>query len=338
MKYIINEKQLTYLNKFLFEQTEEDYKKLLYYPQNTDPLTIQLMEEAVRRFRDHYGVGGYAYDFFKGPEDQEKVIKAIKFYFEKAIECHNRAIDFYTKHFSKPETISKLKNPNSSEKVLEYLKKIPFALILMNYESGGIAIPTRTTENDFYLINIIHVKKNLCGTIRHEMAHIIDYFLTKKLGEKPIEEVESYHKEDPTGKKYITDKSEIFANIQGIRQILGIEPLDDGKTICDKLENRLKNITLPKNVTSGFVRTGNNLIFNVADEMIPTITGKTIIEGIKMFFYKIFDNVDIENLLSNFAYFDPIKKTISVNCDKLGQTNIKTVDVGSKMNTNQGLA
>lgn len=335
MKYIITEEQFTYLNKCLIEQTETNNRRLLYYPNNLSDNMVRLMNSMIE-----YAGYEYTYDFFKtykGLNDASIIEQENKWYNE-VIECYNQAVDFYTKHFSKPDTISKLKNPESGARILEFLKKIPFALIMMGPDVAGKAFPTKNPDNYFMFINILHAQKNLCETVRHEMGHVIDYYLRYGLGEKTIDKIDPIHKEDPNKKAYLSNEFEIFSNMQGFRKFFTIEPKDDGKTICDKIENYFNSNALPDDVASGFVRSGNDLIFKVADVMTPKIISKTIIEGVRDFFNKIFDNHDVESLFANFSYFNPTNKTITLYCDKLAQTNITTVDASSKKRNNQGLA
>lgn len=334
MKYVITESQFKFLRKNIIVENETP-KRLLYYPPNLNPRVVDIMHKAIKYYEYRY-----AEDFLRMYKKESEVVKEENFWYNEVIKCHNQAIQYFTKHFSNPDTISKLKNPESAKKTIEYIKTIPFAIVELKYPTAGHTIPVKNNSDNFYFISIVLIRENLCNTVRHEMAHLIDFFLTKTLGEKTMELTTPIQKDEDKSvdKTYITSNIEIFANVQGFRDFFKINPKDGGNVISSKIENYLKTKQLPISVTTGYLKNKNNIIFKVSDKWLKTMNTSQMIVGLKGFYEKIFNNHDVQSLFANFSDLNLRSKTITLYCDKLGQTNITTVDSESKNKDYQDLA
>ena len=272
-----------------------------------------------------------AYDKWKSLDDVTKRSKAgsIKSDISNVI---SRCVTEYTTWFSNPGTVAKFK----TEKEKGVVRRIPSFLSTIkniNLSIGGpggrntviawVSNANMTTIN--YNLPMIHNTEKYIGSsmyeiTKHEMGHLIDYFLTKNGVSTYIQTLEIGSQQEYQDNYLINDKDQ-YARLSYLRQLVGAGPADSGQVLLTKFMGRVEDgtITSSKFNMSGIKsktpkKTKNDL--NTAKSIDSKIS-MTIMVGGK-------PSINLSQLFSTFAL--AAGNDIWVSFDLVAQLNYTSKD------------
>ena len=175
-----------------------------------------------------------------------------------------KAVEYYEKWLSDPDTKKKLKNKDSIVNIqtvpsLLNLKVLTLDGIINDIEGAQAFVYTDDDNGQIYWNNVNTLgdlsDEFIRSTLIHEIGHLIDHKL-RKLGEKSI--YDKNHKckgvvsrsskpkkEKAKGslwadKDYLESPTEIYARLQQTRDFLGLKPIETPQSFIDKFLNALK--------------------------------------------------------------------------------------------------
>jgi hypothetical protein len=272
-----------------------------------------------------------AFDKWKSLDDVTKRSRAesIKSDIRNVI---SRCVTEYTTWFSNPGTVAKFK----TEKEKGVVRQIPSFLSTIkniNLSIGGpggrntviawVSNANMTTIN--YNLPMIHNTEKYIGSsmyeiTKHEMGHLIDYFLTKNGVSTYIQTLEIGSQQEYQDNYLINDKDQ-YARLSYLRQLVGAGPADSGQVLLTKFMGRVEDgtITSSKFNMSGIKsktpkKTKNDL--NTA-KSIDSKIGMTIMVGGK-------PSINLSQLFSTFALANG--NDIWVSFDLVAQLNFTSKD------------
>ena len=230
MKLIITESQL---KRVLIEQGEE----------TSDQTCSKSKSSAPGEF-----------DKWKSLDDATKRSKAVSIKSDIS-NVIGRCVTEYTTWFSNPGTIAKFK----TDKEKSVVKQIPSFLSTIkniNLSIGGpggrntviawVSNVNMTTIN--YNLPMIHNTEKYVGSsiyeiTKHEMGHLIDYFLTKNGVKTYIQTLDINSQQEYQDNYLINDKDQ-YARLSYLRQLVGAGPSDSGQVLLTKFMSRVEDGTV----------------------------------------------------------------------------------------------
>lgn len=241
----------------------------------------------------------------------------------------NKVKEYYQRHFSKPETISKFRSKNNLEEIKKFIPTIKYKIF--SDKSGKKGFVKKNEPQIIYLnLNALYrIVKNdvslngdwLYDTILHEMGHLLD-FKMQELGEKTIDSPSGYYNTTNNQDDYVQSEAETFARIQRLRQELELNPNADGDEIKRKLVEllRSKRIKFP-NVKISNKNSPTGLIFT------PIEINKGRLSELWRFYSPMTidgsPNPDIAALFGKFSAYQN-DGSIFLNLEDIGKVNVST--------------
>jgi hypothetical protein len=245
----------------------------------------------------------------------------------------SRCVTEYNAWFSNPGTVAKFK----TEKEKSVVRQIPSFLSTIkniNLSIGGpggrntviawVSNANMTTIN--YNLPMIHNTEKYIGSsmyeiTKHEMGHLIDYFLTKNGVSTYIQTLEIGSQQEYQDNYLINDKDQ-YARLSYLRQLVGAGPADSPQLLLTKFMARVEDgtVTSSKFNMSGIKsktpkKTKNDL--NTA-KSIDSKIGMTIMVKGK-------PSINLSQLFSTFAL--AAGNDIWVSFDLIAQLNVTSKDV-----------
>jgi hypothetical protein len=240
----------------------------------------------------------------------------------------NKVKEYYKSHYSKPETIAKFKNKKNINEIKNFIPNIKFKIIPKSDKLGWV---NKQNPNIINLAlnklfqkngNQISAKGSiLYDTILHEMGHLIDFKL-ESLGEKSHSNSTGYYNAQDGKDNYVQSEEETYTRVQRLREILGLNPNDDGLKIREKLIQffKQKKLSFP-DVKIYKVENPVGLKF------IPDYTSKGALTQLWKFYSPIkLGGTPQPDISALFAKYSSIlsDKSVFLNLDLLGEVNITT--------------
>lgn len=259
----------------------------------------------------------------------------------------------YNDWFSNPGTIGKFKNKNLVTPLKQYINSLGAFKTYYDETSSPVKnanawVTTPKTKEQlnevkFKTINInvfkIHDGKNYTGpldqTIKHEMGHIIDNFLTKN-GEPAYFKTHGNFSQEEYNQNYIINDKDQFTRLQVFRNIVGAAPLDNGEQLLNRFLNKYQ---------SGEIKISGYTPSKVYLDKVPEKRDTTKANQAYKFLYKkiIVNGVpshNISQLFATFTYFTNITgqspnyyATLYTSFDKIGELNITSKGVDQNLQT-----
>lgn len=317
MKVKITEQQLRLLVEQIVEQGSTDDTPTLLG--EVDERTLKFYQkyittERIKNYRTYLRLKKTNTSQFDYKEQQ--IINRIQ-------NCKQEAIKYFETLFSNPITLNKLSNQNNVTTTLDAIKNVPI-FVGSNVEGDGVAIYTNEeTPIKFIIIDV--EASNICRTVRHEIGHIVDKHLRYNR-ETTIENPKHYHKNPGTEfYDYVQDAEENYTRVQGLRKYFNVGLEDDGYQISEKISIFLNKYFSPNDLVKSFKNNGNIIVFETTEKFKQIARTKSTLFTIGLLYDAIFDNHEIALLLSQFTFFDKSQNKITLNCNMLSNTNMKTV-------------
>ncbi len=272
-----------------------------------------------------------AFDKWKSLDDATKRSKAVSIKSDIS-NVIGRCVTEYTTWFSNPGTIAKFK----TDKEKSVVKQIPSFLSTIkniNLSIGGpggrntviawVSNVNMTTIN--YNLPMIHNTEKYVGSsiyeiTKHEMGHLIDYFLTKNGVKTYIQTLDIDSQQEYQDNYLINDKDQ-YARLSYLRQLVGAGPSDSGQVLLTKFMARVEDgtVTSPKFNMSGIQsktpkKTKNDI--NTAKSIDSKIGMSIMVKGRP--------SINLSQLFSTFALTSG--NDIWVSFDLVAQLNYTSKD------------
>jgi len=265
----------------------------------------------------------------------------------------SRAKQEYLDWYSNPGTVGKFKNKNLVVPLKQYISSLGLFKDYYDENStpvknayGWVYNPKTTTqlnEPRYKTINLnvfsMHDGKNYISpmdqTIKHEMGHIIDNFLTKNGEPAYLKTHENFNQEQYMQNNIINDADQ-FTRLQVFRKTVGAAPLDNGEQLLDKFLNKYQSGEIK---ISGY--TPSKVYLNQVPEKNDTTKAKRALNFLNRKI--IVDGVPSSNISQLFATFTittnitgqppNYSATLYTSFDKIGELNITSKGVNQNLQT-----
>jgi hypothetical protein len=231
-------------------------------------------------------------------------------------------INDYIQYYLQKDVLSKFKNKNNSNILIENIKKIKVVCFFNPQGNSADRAWGYIYTNDLYTVylNIYNffngrVNASMKDTIIHEVGHLIDFQL-RRLGEIPSYMENSVTKPN-INDEYIISKEEDYARVQRLRFTLSLSPLATLEELIEKLNNLVINkkivvdeLTISfsdKYMILSFTRPIRNL--NLSE--LSTVLGQTVIDN--------YLASDIGYLFAKYAFVKDGK--IHIDLEKITKIN-----------------
>lgn len=191
------------------------------------------------------------------PDEKKKKISEISPKLDAAVK---KARDEYEAWFKNPDTSKKFPSLFDKTKLMtvssyiQTIKKINLIFNLPKDKNPGTMGWVSSNEPTVININVpkFHdgdsfTNSDVYQTIKHEMAHLIDNYLTK-IGVKTYNQTVDTSTQELYDKNYIINDKDQYARLNLLRSTIGAAPMDGAKELLTKFMNKVKEnvITFPK--------------------------------------------------------------------------------------------
>lgn len=257
----------------------------------------------------------------------------------------------YEAWFSNEGTIGKFKNKNLIPPLKAYVKSLGAFKTYYdetktpNKKANAWITGAKTKEelnqlkhktiniNVFKIYDGTKYTSPLDQTVKHEMGHIIDRYLTNNGESAYLPTHETFNQEQYQQNYIINDKDQ-FTRLQVFRTVVGAEPLDNGEQLLDKFLQKYQTGEIK---ISGY--TPSKVYLDKVPEKRDAAKAKS---AYSYLFQKIIVNGtpshNISQLFATFSYFQKVNPqdvlaTIWTSFDKIGELNITSKDAGANLQT-----
>lgn len=268
------------------------------------------------------------------PNKRNELIKQLNSEVSRSLD---KSRESYIKWFQNPLTIKKFKTPKEKEVLkrlpayLQTIKKINYAF---SGPKGGNPntrawVNPKSPDVINYNLSQLHNGQDFYGmsiddTTKHEMGHLIDYFLEKNGVETYIQTIDTDSQESYNANYIVNDRDQ-YTRLNVFRGIVGAGPADAPQTLLSKFLYQVKSgkISSDKFDFSGISsKSGMSQKNNTQQttEIFKLIGGSILVDGK--------NNHNIEQLFSNYGMDK--SDTIYVSFDLLAQQNITSKELEKK--------
>lgn len=236
-----------------------------------------------------------------------------------ALKSYIKSLGSYKTYYDESKT------PNKKANAWVYTPKTKDQLNVLKYKTINI--------NVFKIHNGKNFVSSLNQTIKHEMGHIIDNFLTRN-GEPAYLKTHEDFNQAQYDQNYIINDKDQFTRLQIFRTVIGAEPLDNGEKLLDKFLQKYQTGEIK---ISGY--TPSKIYLDKVPEKRDTAKAN---QAYRFLFQKIIVNNtpshNIAQLFATFSYFtvgDNKLVTLYTSFDKIGELNITSKDAGANLQTEE---
>lgn len=243
------------------------------------------------------------------------------------INSVKRAISEYTAWFSNPQTLAKFKDQRElavAKKIPAYLATIKNVKFSLTGPNGRDTVIAWVTPSDmttvYYNIARIHDTENYIGTsisetTKHEIGHLIDFFLKNNKVSTYINTVDTSSQEEYQREYIINDKDQ-YTRLNVLRGLIGAQPADNGYVLLTKFLGKVRSGVISSNKYN-FSGISSNTTTTKNDSAKATEIYKKLRNTIMV---NDTHSLNLEQLFATFA----VEKNgaIFVNFDLIGDLNI----------------
>lgn len=268
------------------------------------------------------------------PVKREQKLKEIEQIIDQTIK---KSVDEYITWFKNPLTVKKFTGflgKKALEKLPTYLKKINKVNLKFEgtdrFKNARAWVLSKEPYTINYNLSQLHDGNDFFGmsiydTTKHEMGHLIDYFLTK-LGVKTYNQTIDTSTPESYEENYIVNDQDQYTRLNVLRGIINAGPADDPLTLLNKFMREVNSGKITSNKFNFSAVSANDTSLKQKNDaktanQIMNVLAKGIYVDNK-------DNHNIEQLFSNFA----INKggTIFVSFNLIANLNLTSKDINNK--------